>query len=54
MKSRYLTLKIFAVIFWIIGSIILYKEGGSNSIIITVGVIILIGFYSDYKKKKTI
>ncbi len=41
-----------AAILWIVGTILLYKKGESNTVIITSGIIILIGFLTQIKRKK--
>jgi hypothetical protein len=41
-----------AVILWIIGTILLYKKGESDAVIISSGIIILTGFFTQIKRKK--
>jgi len=53
MKRRTLILFSIAAILWIIGSILIYKKGEINVSIISSGIIILVGFITQIKKRKT-
>jgi hypothetical protein len=52
MERKTLILMSIAVILWIIGTILLYRKGESNVVIISSGIIILIGFITLLKRKK--
>jgi low affinity Fe/Cu permease len=52
MERKTLILMSIAVILWIIGTILLYKKGESNAVIISTGIIILTGFFTQIKRKK--
>lgn len=54
MKRKTLVLFSIAAIFWIIGSILIYKKGETNVSIISTGVIILVGFITQINKRKKI
>ena len=53
MKRKIPIIMVIALILWIIGSILIYKKGESNLVIIITGIIILSGFVTQIKKKKT-
>jgi hypothetical protein len=52
MKSKTFIFFLIGVILWVIGTILLYKKGESNTAIISSGFIILIGFITQIKRKK--
>jgi len=43
---------VFALALWIIGSVLLYRNGGPNSAIFVTGIIILFGFVYQIGKKE--
>ena len=53
MKRKTLIFFSIAAILWIIGSVLIYKKGEINVSIISTGIIILIGFITQIRKKKT-